>query len=236
MAVNGTAIVLNRVQSLLRTNTDEYATPEELATNFIVASEALLNILSGAIHQYVPGRPVPATASQITSDIRMMIDMFRRQIGFTYNPQTDLASPDLSILDAAGYEVVKWEAWFRNGVQITEIPVGQERDYLNSEIVNPTNEFPIGRSAGEMNMRIYPQLDANTPLTAQILIGDKEMKVGFINGNKGKIDPDPAITTPTLWGKRAYDSLVWMILSYFGVTTNQPSLVQIANQMSQSSR
>lgn len=236
MAVNGTAIVLNRVQSLLRTNTDEYATPEELATNFIVASEALLNLLSGAIHQYVPGRPVPATASQITSDIRMMIDMFRRQINFSYNPLTDLAIPDLIALNAAGYEVVKWEAWFRNGVQITEIPIGQERDYLNSQIVYPSDEFPIGRSTGGMNMRVYPQLDQTIPFTAQVLIGDKEIAVGFLSGNRGKIDPDPVATTPTLWGKRAYDSLVWMILSYFGVTTNQPSLVQIANQMSQTSR
>lgn len=237
MAANGTAIVLNRVMTQMRTNTDEYASPESLATNFVTASEQLQNLFLGSIMQYQLGRPVPAQFSEATSDIRNLLDPFRKTMKFIYDTNTKTYKVDpqqITALETEQLEITKWLDWTRDSRSITFPPVQDlSIRHLDSQVNFPTDAFPVGKYIGEYEVQVWPDPGTNTLVESPVLVGDPEMKVSFIEAQLPKrvVSSDPTLTTPTRWRKRAYDSLVYLILAMYGIETSQPAFFQMATAM-----
>lgn len=231
---NGTAIVLNRVIEQLRIASDQYATPTLLQTNFQMASEMLQNTFLGAIQDYQLGRPIPAKFSTATSDIRNLLDPFRAELNWIYDSNTKIYTADVTALEAKGLEVTKTEVWSRNDISF-EFPFPQVlSEYLKSQINFPTDEVPYGKYLGKNQIRVYPDHTEGTVVTSNVIFGDPEIQVAFLDSKK-TVDPDPAKTTPTLWGKRAYDSLVYLVLQNMSVPFTQPTLYGLAMELNKQS-
>lgn len=225
---NGTAQVLNRVRTILRTKTDEYFDPEEAGTHFVTASDSLLALCVGLISQYQPGRPVPAIASQVTSDVRMLLQPFQKKIPFVI-VSPGVYEPVISDLQSKNVEIIKWETWYRNDRFIRMPSDNQTDPYLDSSIDPPTEEYPYARTVGDDKIQVWPP--ANATVEAFIIHSDVPITVAY-NPDK---TIDEALTTKTLWGRRAYDALTYLILANMGISTQQPPLIQAAMAMQQRS-
>lgn len=224
---NGTAEVLTRVQTMLRTRTDQYATAYELQSNFRVASDQLLNMLIGPIYQYKDNRPSPSYSSQATSDIDNMLSAFRSTI-FYFPDVNDTWAPDETPITSQTRQIFKYEDWEVYGYSIHFPPQNQLNLYLNSQINFPVETEPYGQDIGGGKIRVWPYPNG-VDVTAMVIAGDPEITVGFVSGSQN-IDVDPTVTTPTLWNQRAYDSLVYLILGMFGIEIMAPALIQAAGQ------
>lgn len=233
MAINGTATVLGQVQTVMRSNSDEYATPKMLANNFQLASAQLQNLLMGSILMYERGRPVPPQYSEATSDIRLLLAPFYKTIQFTYNSGTQTYNADMSELLAQDLQVTKWISHKRNNKSIDFQTIDNLDLFLDSQINFPTNSQPYGAYLSETEIKVYPTNETGTVVEAYTILGEKPITVSFIPGTRN-IDPDPTNTTPTKWTQRAYDTLVYMILQLFGIESSQPALFTLATQMKNS--
>jgi len=232
MALNGTAIVLNRVIEELRSSSDIYATPSVLKTYFQNASESLQNTFLGAISQYRPGVPIPAHASQITSDIRNLLWPFRKKITYNYNSTTQLYEPDLAAIIEGGLQVTKYEDWKRDDISIT-FPFDMSlSEFEESEINFPTDAQPYGEFDEDNNIRVMPaHVPTETVVTAWVDLGEAQIQVAYVVGSKRLINDDPNVTTPTKWGQRAWACLQYLVLQQFGVGSSQPALLRDATQL-----
>jgi hypothetical protein len=225
MAINGTAEVLTRVQALLRTNSDQYATAQELQSNFRIASDQLLNMLIGPIYQYKDQRPSATFSSQTTSDIDNLLSPFRETVDYIYT-QDQIWYPNEAPFTAVGRQIFKYEDWQAFGYSIHFPPQNQLMLYLNSQINFPTKTEPYGQDVGNGKIRVWPMPEE---VKALVIAGDEDIKVSFLP-NSQNINPAPAATTPTNWPQRAYDSLVYLVLGMFGIQIMAPPLINVAQQ------
>lgn len=221
---NGTAEVLTRVQTMLRTRTDQYATAYELQSNFRVASDQLLNMLIGPIYQYKDQRPSATFSSQTTSDIDNMLSAFRASVAYTNNG-SDIWVPDETPFAAVKRQIFKYEDWQAFGYSIHFPPENQLNLYLRSQINFPVETEPYGQDVGSGRIRVWPF--PKDGVTALVIAGDPEITVNFVSNTQ---NINPQTTTPTLWNQRAYDSLVYLILGMFGIEIMAPALIQAAGQ------
>jgi len=235
MALNGTAIIGDRILQVFRSSSDEYIQPSTLANNIQMASEQLQNTFLGLIMMYPPGKPIPAQASTLTSDIRNLLDPFRKKLTFITDPTTKISTADISALTNEDLQTTKFEVWTRNGKTIFFPQPEALSDFLESQVNFPTEKAPMGSFEGDYQIIVYPEPTSNTPIEAKVIVGEKQLKLAYLAGSKKKVDPNPAVTTPTKWGQRAWDCLVYMTLEIMGVQSTQPFLLQSVEKLKRTS-
>jgi len=189
-----------------------------------------MNSLIGPIYQYKDQRPTATFSSQTTSDIDNILSAFRGTVDYNFIGN-QIWAPDETPYSSIGRQIFKYEDFQAFGYSVHFPPINQLSLYLNSKINFPTQTEPYGQDVGDGKVRVWPMPSAGD-LTALVIAGDPEIKVGFL-ANSQTIDPDPLVTTPTLWNQRAYDSLVYLILMMFGIEIMAPALIQAANQQKQ---
>jgi hypothetical protein len=232
---NRTAEILTRVQTIMRSRTDQYAPAYEMQSNFRIASDQLLNSLIGPIFQYRDQRPSPIYSSQSTSDIDNLLSSFRTIIEYTLeNAEEQIWAPNETPVTSVGRQIFKYEDWQVYGYSIHFPPQNQLNLYLNSRINYPAYEEPYGQDVGNGRIKVWPFPTGEQKITAMVIAGDPDINVEFLPGTQ-TINPDPAVTTQTLWTQRAYDSLVYLIVGLFGIEIMAPPLIQaIMQQKAQS--
>lgn len=233
--LNGTAIIGNRVIEILRSSSDEYLQPSTLRTNIQVASEQLQNTFLGLILMYPPGRPITAQASTITSDIRNLLDPFRRELTYTTNLGTKISTADTSALTAEDLQTTKFEVWTRDDEAIFFPQPEALSTFLRSKVNYPTIIHPLGSYKGDYQIQVFPDATAETVIKASVIVGEKQLQLNYLAGSKKIVDPDPNVTTPTKWSQRAWDCLAYYTLQIMGVESTQPFLLQSVEALKRTS-
>jgi hypothetical protein len=197
-------------------------------------------MLIGPVYQYKDQRPSATFSSQTTSDISNLLSAFRGTVQYFYEAD-QIWYPDESPYNNIGRQVFKYEDWQAFGYSIHFPAQNQLNLYLNSKINFPVQSEPYGQDVGSGKIRVWPMPEPYyqtidyaypSPIKSLVIAGDPEIKVDF-DPNSQNISVNPAITTPTLWEQRAYDSLVYLVLGMFGIEIMAPALIQAAGQQRQ---
>jgi hypothetical protein len=239
MALNGTAIIGNRILEEFRVGSDEYVQPSTLVNNIQVASEQLQNMFLGLIMMYGPGKPIPPQASTLTSDIRNLLDPFRYKIPY-YNTTINNAGAyifdgDVSVLTGLDLQITKTETITFDGRTIFFPQPEALSDFLDSKVNYPTEKNPIGSYEGLYQIAIYPAPGIRSIIEANVIVGEQQLTLNYLPNSKKIVDPDPLVTTPTKWSQRAWECIVYLALQHMGIQSTQPFLLQSVEQLKRTS-
>ena len=215
------ASLVGQVQTILRTNQRAYISPTEMGFYIDGAQQYLQNFLLGLVELYQPGRPLPAVASQITSDVNELLEPQRVR----FDP-TSLGGGKFQIFantPPASKAWVKIEAYIADEYKVTVPTIGREESYTRSRVRAPSITKPIGQYEGNFVFKVTP---APTLLTVQYIAKIAPTDVAFTNN----YTIDENNSTEINWSPRAIPYLLYFVMKNFGISTLTPPLVQYAQQ------
>jgi len=221
MAAPVLSSLVAQVQTLLRTNQRSYITPAEMGYFVDSAQQQLQNFLLGLVQMYQVARPLPAVASQITSDVNELLEPQRVRFA-----PTSLGSGKFQIFantPPASKVWVKIEAYIADEYKVTVPTIGREESYTRSRITGraPSVTHPIGQYEGNFVFKVTP---SPTELIVQYIARLAPCEVEFLDNYQ--VDPDNS--TEIAWSPRAIPYLLYFLMKNFGISVSTPPLVQMS--------
>lgn len=207
--------LVGQVQTITRTNKRNYISPAEMNAYIDGAQQQLQNFLIGLIEAYKPRMPVPAVASQITSDVNELLEPFR-----TRYPAVPISGRFQITFDPSK-PMIKTEAYIADDFKVTIPTAGREESFTRSRIRVPSIQKPIGQFVGGFLMEVTP---LPTVLVTQYIHSAPAAVVTY----NADYTINQATSQELLWSMRAVPYLLYFIMKNFGISVNAPYLVQFS--------